>query len=193
MSEVLNAEVTSSEEGGLSRRRIVKGAAWSVPVIAAAIAAPAASASGNTATLELVGAGAITLFRSGSTGAGNGNQRQGTGPASFRITNTGSSGLNGVINGTISIVPRAGALVGVGVQAMPQAPFTASGFLSTKAFEATFTSPNTTGIQVGAPLDVPIRFNYQTSNTAQTATYDVYWNITQPVVASATATVTVTF
>lgn len=34
-----------------NRRAIVKGAAWSVPVIAAAIAAPAASASGETGTL----------------------------------------------------------------------------------------------------------------------------------------------
>lgn len=36
---------------GLNRRSVVKGAAWSVPVIAAAIAAPAASASVATASL----------------------------------------------------------------------------------------------------------------------------------------------
>lgn len=37
----------TQNEGGLSRRTIVKGAAWSVPVMAAAIAAPAAVATGG--------------------------------------------------------------------------------------------------------------------------------------------------
>jgi hypothetical protein len=45
LSEVLNDEVTSSEEAGFSRRRVVKGVAWSVPVIVAAVGAPPASAS----------------------------------------------------------------------------------------------------------------------------------------------------
>lgn len=76
---------------------------------------------------------------------------------------------------------------------MAQAPFTSSGFLATKEFEATFTSANSAGIQAGIPFDVPIRFVFQNSNTAHTATYDVYWNVTQPVILSATATVDVTF
>jgi hypothetical protein len=45
LSEVLNAKVISSENSGVSRRRVVAGVAWSLPVIATAIAAPAAAAS----------------------------------------------------------------------------------------------------------------------------------------------------
>ena len=42
----MNDEITQNE-GGLSRRTVVKGAAWSIPVMAAAIAAPAAVATGG--------------------------------------------------------------------------------------------------------------------------------------------------
>lgn len=38
-------ELAVTEQGGLSRRTVVKGAAWSVPVIAAAVATPLAAAS----------------------------------------------------------------------------------------------------------------------------------------------------
>lgn len=43
----MNEEENTAEQGaaGIQRRTIVKGAAWSIPVIAAAVAAPAASAS----------------------------------------------------------------------------------------------------------------------------------------------------
>lgn len=40
---------TTQHEGGLSRRTVVKGAAWSIPVMAAAVAAPAAVATGGNA------------------------------------------------------------------------------------------------------------------------------------------------
>lgn len=41
----MDAEITTNE--GISRRTIVKGAAWSIPVMAAAVAAPAAVATGG--------------------------------------------------------------------------------------------------------------------------------------------------
>ncbi|MGO4186373.1 hypothetical protein [Pseudarthrobacter sp. TAF60_1] len=41
----MNTEVTSSDEGGFSRRRVMKGVAWTVPVIVTAVGAPPASAS----------------------------------------------------------------------------------------------------------------------------------------------------
>jgi hypothetical protein len=44
----MNSE-TTQHEGGLSRRTVVKGAAWSIPVMAAAVAAPAAVATGGPA------------------------------------------------------------------------------------------------------------------------------------------------
>jgi hypothetical protein len=43
--ELMDAEITTNE--GISRRTIVKGAAWSIPVMAAAVAAPAAVATGG--------------------------------------------------------------------------------------------------------------------------------------------------
>jgi len=43
----MDAEITTNE--GISRRTIVKGAAWSIPVMAAAVAAPAAVATGGPA------------------------------------------------------------------------------------------------------------------------------------------------
>lgn len=42
----MNEEITQTD--GISRRTIVKGAAWSIPVMAAAVAAPAAVATGGT-------------------------------------------------------------------------------------------------------------------------------------------------
>ncbi|WP_142132854.1 hypothetical protein [Arthrobacter sp. SLBN-83] len=50
MSEVLKDEVGQEEKGGISRRRVAAGVAWSLPVIATAIAAPSAAASGPTPT-----------------------------------------------------------------------------------------------------------------------------------------------
>ncbi|WP_454699231.1 hypothetical protein [Arthrobacter humicola] len=94
MSEVLNAEVTSSEEGGLSRRRIVKGAAWSMPVIAAAIAAPAASASVTVASAALGAPVAVNI--AGATAA------SGTGPTSFDIQ-TGSAFTGTSVSYTLTI------------------------------------------------------------------------------------------
>jgi hypothetical protein len=42
---VNNIESTSPEHTGLNRRRVVAGAAWAIPVVATALAAPAAAAS----------------------------------------------------------------------------------------------------------------------------------------------------
>ncbi|MFC4138731.1 MULTISPECIES: hypothetical protein [unclassified Microbacterium] len=46
-------EIAESAQRGLTRRTALKGAAWSVPVVAAAIAVPAYAASGDTADLQL--------------------------------------------------------------------------------------------------------------------------------------------
>ena len=70
MSEVLHAKVTESEKHGISRRRVVAGVAWSLPVIATAIAAPAAAASGYSATAALVGQASIKPSGTVTAGAG---------------------------------------------------------------------------------------------------------------------------
>ncbi|MGX5714879.1 hypothetical protein [Arthrobacter sp. MAHUQ-56] len=52
LSEVLNANEDVKEKGGISRRRVAAGVAWSVPVILTTVAAPPASASpGPTPTV----------------------------------------------------------------------------------------------------------------------------------------------
>ena len=71
-----------SQQGGISRRSLVKGAAWSVPVIAAAAAAPLAAAS-------TTGSGPVLMMRAGcitdSEGAyyGAGFEIQNVGDVSF--------------------------------------------------------------------------------------------------------------
>jgi len=204
LSEVLNEKVTSSNENGFSRRRVVAGVAWSLPVIATAIAAPAAAASpGPTPTptvsakLELV-AGGTTFFKIGSGGSGNGNQRSGTCPSLIRITNTGTGLVTGLAVGHIKITPQTGAPVGVGLEAMPLAPFTSSAFGLGNVFTADFTYANATGIANGMPLDLPLRFNYQATNVKVTATYDVELTVTLPspvgtLFVSAVGAVKVTF
>lgn len=186
LSEALNETVDKSEENGFSRRRVVKGVAWSLPVLVTAIGVPPASASPGptpapttSAKLELVGGG-TTLFRIGSGGSGNGNQRTGVCPSLIRITNTGTGLVTGPAVGHIKITPRAGAPVGVGIEAMPLAPFTKSGFGAANMFEADFTYPNATGISSGVPLDLPLRFNYQSTNVKVAATYDVDLLVTLP-------------
>jgi hypothetical protein len=49
LSEILNDQI-DSKESGFSRRRVVKGVAWSVPVILTTAAAPPASASPSPTT-----------------------------------------------------------------------------------------------------------------------------------------------
>jgi hypothetical protein len=207
LSEVLTAEATSSEEGGFSRRRVVKGVAWSVPVIVAAVGAPPASASPGpitpptvNATLDLVGGG-TKLFKVGSS-SGVGNQRSGSCPSSIRITSTGAGLVTGVAAGRITITPNVGAPAGVGIDAIQLAPFTpasftpASGFKPDNSFVADFAYPNAAGIATGAPMDLALRFNYQATNSKVTATYDVELILTLPSLAkslTARGSVTVDF
>lgn len=185
MSEILNEEL-DTQESGFSRRRVVKGVAWSLPVLVTAVGAPPASASPGpitsptvSATLGLV-SGGTTLYKIGTAGSGNGNQRTGTCPSAIRITSAGTAPVTGVAVGHIKITPRPGAPVGVGIEAMPLAPFSASGFGTGNVFEADFTYANAAGIAPGVPLDLPLRFNYQATNVKGSATYDVELRITLP-------------
>lgn len=102
---------------GLGRRSIVKGAAWSLPVIAAAIAAPAASASAPSA---------VVAFSANATGLpwtqlnGGGKAVAGAGPVNFAIQN-GAGAITGPVSGTITISPNnpsAPIAKGLGVKAI---------------------------------------------------------------------------
>ncbi|MDE8585938.1 hypothetical protein [Arthrobacter sp. NQ4] len=85
MSEVSNAGVDLEEEGGFSRRRVVAGVAWSLPVIATAIAAPAAAASGSLSITTATGTYPSINY---SKQQGAGGTRTGQGPATLTIQNT---------------------------------------------------------------------------------------------------------
>jgi hypothetical protein len=94
----LNEKVSSGEENGFSRRRVVAGVAWSLPVIATAIAAPAAAASGIPASVTLGVPAAITI--TGATPA------SGTGPTGFDVQ-TGSVFTGTSISYTLTIESQA--------------------------------------------------------------------------------------
>ncbi|MCS3843442.1 hypothetical protein [Microbacterium sp. AK031] len=50
----MSTEITTSEAPGIARRTVLKASAWSVPVVAAAVATPLAAAS-TAVDLELAG------------------------------------------------------------------------------------------------------------------------------------------
>ncbi|MDQ0078452.1 hypothetical protein [Arthrobacter oryzae] len=133
MSEIVDQNV---KKAGLNRRAVVKGAAWSLPVIAAAIAAPAASASGPTVTF--IGAGSAVTY--------SGGNRSGTAPTGFRI-----SGLIGAVSGTIIITPVGTVHARIGIQ--PASMF------STSAFDGnTSTTTYSAGTGTGQAIDISVGF-----------------------------------
>lgn len=142
LSEVLNAEITNNEEGGLSRRRVVKGAAWSMPVIAAAIAAPAASASGGTPTptFSVASGAAATITISKQQGQGTGVARTGLGPLNVVIRNTSGGTVTGTI-GITATVDKGAVGTGLAVKTLDGVtlgtPSFSTGHVSTSTFSIT--------------------------------------------------------
>jgi hypothetical protein len=181
LSEVLNEEVTSGEENGFSRRRVVAGVAWSLPVIATAIAAPAAAASGISATAALVGpASAITLVS--STGTGSGTNNTGTGPTGFQITNSGAA-ITGPITGTVNIKPSGTVTAGAGLQSVSPGTLTPATPPYTAAYEYNATFLYAGGITSGQTLNFPMSFQYQRLNgstSKTTFTYTLTITLTLP-------------
>ena len=180
LSEVLNAEVDGKEENGVSRRRVVAGVAWSLPVIATAIAAPAAAASGVSATAALTGPGSSISFVS-SSGTGTGTNRTGTGPTGFHITNSGTT-FTGAVSGTVNIKPTATVAAGAGIQSIQagSTPLTLSGvsYSGTHEYNATFTYSG--GVTAGQTLNFPMSFQYERISGSQPSkvTYNYTLTIT---------------
>ncbi|WP_087873005.1 hypothetical protein [Arthrobacter globiformis] len=196
MSEVLSAETTAREEKrGLSRRRVVAGVAWSLPVIVTAVAAPAAAASGLSATAGLVGVGsAVTYLPSGGTGSGT--NRIGTGPTAFHIRNAGGA-ISSPITGTINITPVGTAGAGAGVQSVAPAALASSSYSASHAYNGSFTY--TAGIASGQTVDFPIQFSFETVNPSpkkgDVLSYSLAITVTLPdaTTQALTAGLTVTF
>ena len=132
MSEVLNEQVGQEEKGGISRRRVAAGVAWSLPVIATAIAAPAAAASGPTPTPTATPASAS--FTTGtqtitSTTSSQHNRAGVTVPATLNLKDLGRVSGSITVDFTISPQPAASkapivslATVTVGSQALTFTP-----------------------------------------------------------------------
>ncbi len=98
LSEVLNEKVTSGEENGFSRRRVVKGVAWTVPVIVTAIGVPPASASpGTTIPASFAWGASAQGSATGELGA-----RSVQGPMEFTIQ-TGSAFTGTVVSYIVTI------------------------------------------------------------------------------------------
>ena len=153
----MNAEITSSDgNGGFSRRRVVKGVAWTVPVIVTAIAAPAAAASGINAAAAFDAAGSSVPF---PELAAPGQNRTGSGPTGFHIKNNGSA-ITGSITGLIRIdpVPAATGDPGVGIKTLTGATLTAPVLSAANVFTANFSVP---GIASNGTATVLTGFYYR--------------------------------
>lgn len=174
MSEVLNESVQKSEENGFSRRRVVAGVAWSLPVIATAIAAPAAASSGFSAVAAFDGAGSSVAFTE-LTAAGQ--NRTGSGPTGFHITNNGSA-MTGSITVLIRIepVPQATGDPGVGIQSLTNATLTGPSLSTASVFTASCSIP---GIASNTTASVLTSFYYK-GKKSQTRNFLMSLTITYP-------------
>jgi hypothetical protein len=171
------SDVTNPSPGRhFDRRAVVKGAAWSVPVIAAAVAAPAAAASAATA---LVAFSANTAPKGLTWTRLNGNQNatvKGTGPTSFSIQNSPGA-ITGPITGIITVRPTntgTSKPYAIGVK-------TVAGSTGLTNVTTTTTTPNTAdtitatftlaaGVASSAFISVNLTFGYQLNgNTVPTS------------------------
>lgn len=151
MSEVLNAEVDDREAKGLSRRRVVAGVAWSVPVIMTTVAVPPASASPGHVDALLDPNSAIKLVLSTKAGA-PGQARDGSGPKGFYVKNSGGVST-GAISGRIAVSSSDSSAPQVGIQALSSAALDQPGASATG-----FNIP--AGVNAGANTFFTLTFNY---------------------------------
>ncbi|MGV2982226.1 hypothetical protein ACNPNP_00860 [Microbacterium sp. AGC85] len=103
----------TEENKGLSRRTVVKGAAWSVPVIAAAVATPLAAASVTPATIAWGPSGGQLLSVALLNGAQSGGSLANvnvlpSGANSFTITNPSAGDIVGPLTGTVAVTWTSG-------------------------------------------------------------------------------------
>ena len=155
MSEI---QSLAAPEASFDRRTVVKTAAWSVPVIAAAIAAPAAAASARTASAAFDAAGGGISYMQLDDAK---KSKSGTGPTGFHIQNTPGA-IAGSIVGLITITPvvaGAAPAPGVGARSFPMAVLTTSGVTTANTYEATFSYTGT--VPSGGRLTFPMDFYYK--------------------------------
>jgi hypothetical protein len=178
LSEVLNEKVTSGEENGFSRRRVVKGVAWTVPVIATAIAAPAAAASGNMEALLDYATGEIATFVQAGSESVSGQNRSGKGPVAFHVKNS-SGAASGAITGTITIASAVTTDPRVGVNTFSGGTLTEKTPTTSPTFSAKFSLG--AGVGNGATVSFPLGFYYTgQKNLAKGKEFNLTVSFTSP-------------
>lgn len=164
----------SAPKKGLDRRAVVKGAAWTLPVVAAAIAAPAASASTQAALTAFTGTSSGLAWFSLSSGVGT--SVAGTGPTALTVQNNPGA-IPGNITGTITISQNPGLSLlgqpkGIGVASITGAAInsrTASGGsggiagIGAIADTTVTTFTYTAGVASSGLLSLPITFGFTDS------------------------------
>ncbi|MCW2163467.1 hypothetical protein B0I12_000593 [Microbacterium hydrothermale] len=189
MLEELSSDKATGATGstrGIERRTILKGAAWSVPVIAAAVAAPAASASVNNANLALTNDVTSLLALNVLDSATVLTAAVAiTVPTTLRVTN-GAGALSGNATVTISVGRPSGIPISVGrahgfgvyrfdstlttagqrTATYQSAPVVGQfGFPST-----TFTTTKNFSVGSGAALDIPVQWGLAGNRTGLSIT-----------------------
>ena len=110
---MLQFKSPTAPKANFDRRAVLRGTAWSVPVIAVAIAAPAAAASQVSQPSPTLSANLIT--GTGVPTVGGTPATLGTGPKGFAVSTTGAA-VTGAISVVIDVTPHAATTAdGVGL------------------------------------------------------------------------------
>jgi hypothetical protein len=165
--DFINDEAGAKHEGGFSRRGVVKGVAWSVPVILTTAAAPPASAS------QVSPSGFFTDTKQDMAAAGNsgnGNRRSGLLLPS-KLTLNNLTNVTGKVTVTVTITPKrtdspyiAFSTVGLGASASFAPP------TSGNVFKATFVSSTPVSASV---LEFSFSGYLYNGKTKSSGSYDV--------------------
>lgn len=138
----------------------MKGVAWTVPVIVAAVGAPPAAASPGpiSATASWLSGNSPLYSKVG----GGGQTFDGVRPESLSIKNTGMSSFIGTITVTITLKPVGTVTAGIGVESL--LPATVSKASVFTQHESTVIFSHSTTIESGQSTNFPVRFHYETIN-----------------------------
>lgn len=169
MSEIKSL---AAPKASFDRRSVVKTAAWSVPVIAAAIAAPAAAASGRTATAAFGALGSVS-YKGSPT-------KTGTAPTGLAIHNTPGAAINGNATVTLTITPTTTGKPGTGIGTLAGGTVTVAGkFSATNVYTITFVCA--TNIPGGQTQSFAFgSYSYNGKNTDPAANYTIAMDVTLP-------------
>lgn len=148
--------VPTRASDGIDRRTIIKGAAWAVPVMAVAVAAPLAAASVNTSDLSLTGTqtGLLSLTLLGGGGTVTANALT-TVPTELTIYNSA-----GAINQTATVTITVGRPAGINLPVGQARGFGVASFNGTPS-----TAGQRTAVYQSAPITGQFGFPLTTFTT----------------------------